>query len=258
MKKGYGRMPAAAKRYGKDYFTGTYGFDGLKKYDMHWWSIRMYASIADRWLRRIGGRRVLEVGCGHGFMLSRLEETYDTFGIDVSEYAIQETRRFAPRSRCFVADLEKALPEEIKEKAFDLIVAKYVLEHLKGPLKAMKRLVSCLRPGGLLFFSVPNTESLGARLKGPDWYAYQDPTHCALLAPARWLQMVQDAGLRLVKEFSDGYWDLPYLPGLPPWMQFPFFAWTSALACLAGGEILPARFGENILVMAEKPRDQGE
>jgi SAM-dependent methyltransferase len=196
---------------------------------------------------------MLEVGCGHGFMLSKLESKYETFGVDISEYAIGQAKRFSPRSTCFVADIEKGLPSEFEGKMFDLVVAKYVFEHLHQPLPTMKRLAKQLRPRGILFFSVPNTESIGARLKGREWYAHRDPSHHSLFAPDRWLQMVKEAGLTLVKEFSDGYWDFPYIPRLPLWIQLPVFIGPSALACLTGRDILPARFGENILVIAEKP-----
>jgi len=242
--------------FGQDYFKQTYGCDGLRRFGMHWWSVRMYASIADRWLRRTGGKRLLEVGCGYGFALSRLEQRYETFGVDLSEYAVRQAARFAPGSRCLSADIEQELPDELTDKSFDLIMAKYVFEHLERPLAAMKRLAKLLRPEGVFFFSVPNTDSLGAHLKGDQWYARKDPTHVSLLAPRVWLEYVSKAGLVLVKEASDGYWDFPYIGWLPTWMQLPLFILPSALACLAGREILPARFGENLLVIAQKPIDR--
>jgi SAM-dependent methyltransferase len=193
------------------------------------------------------------MGCGHGFTLRRLEGKYETFGVDISEYAIEQAARFAPNSQCYVADIEHELPQELERGTFDLVMAKYVFEHLKNPLAAMKRFAKLLRPGGLLFFSVPNTESIGARWKGDDWYAKKDPTHVSLLSPHIWLDYVRRSRLKLLKESSDGYWDVPYVPWLPTWLQYPVFAWPSALACLLSREILPARFGENLLVIARKP-----
>jgi SAM-dependent methyltransferase len=244
-------------RFGEDYFKETYGCDGLKTFGMHWWSVRMYALIADRWLRRTSGKRFLDVGCGHGFTLRRLEGKYETFGVDISEYAIGQAARFAPKSRCFVSDVEHELPKELERGTFDLVMAKYVFEHLKDPLAAMKRLAELLSPGGLLFFSVPNTESIGARWKGDDWYARKDPTHCSLLPPETWLDITTHAGLDVVKAFSDGYWDLPYIPWLPTWVQFPIFIGPSVLACLSGRAILPAGFGENIMAIVRKKNDGG-
>ncbi|MCG3126337.1 MAG: Ubiquinone biosynthesis O-methyltransferase [Phycisphaerae bacterium] len=248
---------ASGERYGEDYFKSVFGCDGLKRYGMHWWSVRFYAGVCDRWLRRIGGRRMLDVGCGHGFILSFLHERYETFGIDLSAYAIEQCARFTPRSTCAVADVEQELPAHLTAGTFDLVNARYVFEHLADPPAAMARLVRLLRPGGVLFFSVPNTESFGRRWKGADWYAHKDPTHVSLLAPERWLEIARGCGLDVVKEFSDGYWDLPYVKWVPWWLQFPVFIGPSALACLTTWEILPARFGENVMVIAQKPDKPG-
>lgn len=244
---------AGDPRYGEDYFRETYGVDGLRRFSMHWWSVRLYAGVARWCLARSGGRRVLELGCGHGFILSMLEDRFETWGVDASAYAVEQCRRNAPRSRCRVADLEQGLPEELAPGSFDLVLARYVFEHLADPGAAMRRAAGLLRPGGALFFAVPNTESLGARWKGAEWYAHLDPTHCSLLAPARWLELVGEAGLELEREFSDGYWDLPYVRWLPKLVQMPVFLPTSALACLAARPLLPARFGENVLVVARRP-----
>ncbi len=245
----------ATPRYDEEYFRDTYGVDGMRRFSMHWWSVRLYAGISERWLRRVGGRRMLDVGCGHGFILSFLDERYETFGIDMSEYAVSQCERFTPASQCMVADLERPLPPQLERGTFDLINARYVFEHLNDPPAAMLRVVELLRPGGVLFFSVPNTESIGARWKGERWYAHQDPTHCSLLPPERWLEMTRAAGLTVERETSDGYWDLPYLRWLPKWMQWPLFIGPSAVACLTASAILPARFGENIMVIARKPNE---
>ncbi|HJP39377.1 MAG TPA: class I SAM-dependent methyltransferase [Gammaproteobacteria bacterium] len=239
--------------YDEQYFRETYGFDGLKRFDIHWWSIRWYASMVARCLRAMGGRRILEIGCGHGFMLARLERKFDTFGVDISAYAIEQAARFAPASMCQVADVEMGLPAQYEVGSFDLVVAKYVFEHIKNPLQAVRVAASMLKPGGELFFSVPNTESIGARWKGESWYAHQDPTHCSLLEPAKWLDITEAAGLQVYRESADGFWDFPYLRRLPVWAQFPLFIGPTALSCLSGRAILPPRCGENLLIFARKP-----
>jgi 2-polyprenyl-3-methyl-5-hydroxy-6-metoxy-1,4-benzoquinol methylase len=247
--------PRSDDVFGPEYFIQTYGDSGLKKFGLHWWSVRWYAKMVDRCLREIGGQRVLEIGCGQGFMLARLEGKYSTFGIDLSGYAIEQTARFAPKSTCAVANFENDLPPKFESENFDVIVAKYVFEHLDDPLRAMQRAEKMLRPGGIIFFSVPNTLSLGARHKGEAWFAHpaMDPTHCSLLSPAEWRQMVRNAGLIFCKESADGYWDIPYFKWLPSWAQLPVFIGPTALSCLSGRAILPPGFGENLLIFARKP-----
>jgi SAM-dependent methyltransferase len=240
-------------RYDEQYFKGTYRHDGLRPLGMHWWSVYWYAGMARRCLRRLGGRRLLEIGCGHGFMLARLERQFETFGVDISTYAISRTAKFAPRSTCMVADIEQGFPPQLMPGSFDLVVAKYVFEHLHEPAAALHRVADMLRPGGMLLFSVPYTGSLGARRKGPAWYAHQDPTHCSLLSREEWLRLTREAGLVLERESADGWWDVPYVSWLPGWLQLPFVIAPTALSCASGRALLPARWGENVLVFARRP-----
>ena len=241
-------------KYGEKYFKDTYGNEGLKKFGPHWWAVRWYAKMVDRCLRDMGGKRVLEIGCGHGFMLGRLEKKYSTFGIDISTYAIEQTARFAPESTCAVANIEDGVPPQLERSGFDVIVLKYVFEHLQDPLQAMRRVGALLNPGGILLISVPNTESLGAARKGTTWFAHPDtdPTHCSLFSPSRWLEVVRESGLEICKESADGHWDIPYFKWLPKWVHYPLFLGPTALACLSGRAILPPRFGENLLIFARK------
>jgi SAM-dependent methyltransferase len=243
--------------FSKDYFADTYGCDGLRRFGAHWWSVRMYASITNRWMHKIQGKRLLEIGCGHGFILGMLEKKYKTFGLDISAYAISQAHRFAPSSQCFVGDVEKEIPQPLRNHHFDFILARYVLEHLENPGDVLPCLRKLLRPGGIVFFSVPNTKSLGARLKKADWYARKDPTHVSLLPPEHWIDVTKQAGFDIVKEFSDGYWDIPYIRNVPTWLQAPVFMGPTVLACMTGRDLLPARFGENIMVIAQKPGSKG-
>ncbi len=201
----------------------------------------------------MGARRFLEVGCGQGFLLAMLEDRYDCFGVDLSPFAVKQCARVAPRSQCVVGNLEQALPPELPEGSFDVVVAKYVFEHLHDPQTAMERVKRLVRPGGVLIFSVPYTDSIGAHWKGADWYARKDPTHCSLLSREKWLEIIRGVGLQVRRETADGYWDVPYLSWMPGILQKVIFLGPSALACMIARPILPARFGENIIVIAERP-----
>lgn len=202
-------------------------------------------------------QRVLEIGCGQGFTLARLEARYATFGLDISSYAVEQAARFAPRSRCTVgnADLpfSPALTPDLTPGSFDLVLAKYVFEHLRDPATALRRTAALLKPGGTLFIAIPYTESFGARVKGPVWFAHQDPTHCSLLPRDTWLQLLADAGLVLDHESADGWWDVPYFSGWPTGLQRLVMLGPTGLACLTGRACLPPRWGENLLLFARRP-----
>lgn len=244
--------PLDSDRYGKDYYSREFGLDEMRRFNMHWWSVRFYALLAARLLRAHGGRRVLEIGCAHGYTLSWLERDFETWGIDLSTYAVGRAQQIAPRSRTYVADIGAALPEEIGRGGFDLVLAKYVLEHLVDPAAALTRIAGLLAPGGMLLYSVPDTTSPGRRFKGERWFALGDETHVSLLDPARWADLTERAGFSIDRRFSDGLWDVPYLRRVPKLLQYGIFSLPTIVSVLLARPLIPAGWGENLIVIARR------
>ena len=112
----------ADEQYGEAFYKGYGG-----RLNQYWWARRFYANIIKRY--RDSGK-LLEIGCGLGHTLMRLEDRFETYGIDVSEYAIEQARTNTPRSVLKVATTEEvgSLPGP-----FDVIAAFHVIEHLVDP-----------------------------------------------------------------------------------------------------------------------------
>src|SRR5262245_51685587 len=78
-----------AMQFGREYFDGPreQGYGGYR-YDGRW------LPIAQDMIRHFGlrpGQRVLDVGCGKGFLVKDLMKTcpgLEVFGVDISEYAV--------------------------------------------------------------------------------------------------------------------------------------------------------------------------
>jgi 2-polyprenyl-3-methyl-5-hydroxy-6-metoxy-1,4-benzoquinol methylase len=110
--------------------------------------------------------RVLDVGCGTGFLLERLAgRGYSGVGVDLSpESVAHASRRLAEIG---VDDRLSAVvgsAYEPPEGPFDLICLTDVLEHLEEPRACLRALRGRLAPDGLLVVSTPNRRSLpGAR-----------------------------------------------------------------------------------------------
>jgi SAM-dependent methyltransferase len=79
-----------AREYGREYFDGSRdtGYGGYR-YDPRWWTGVAEDMIAHFDLKP--GDRVLDVGCGKGFLvkdLMRVCPGIEAFGLDISEYAL--------------------------------------------------------------------------------------------------------------------------------------------------------------------------
>jgi len=69
------------------------------------------------------------------------------------------------------------LIRSVPETSFDLITLWDVIEHLREPWYDLRSLQRVLKPGGRLLVSTMNTRSLRARIQGPRWENYSNPTH---------------------------------------------------------------------------------
>jgi 2-polyprenyl-3-methyl-5-hydroxy-6-metoxy-1,4-benzoquinol methylase len=122
-------------------------------------------STQARVIRLVGeGQRVLELGCATGYMSHVLRDR----GCRV--VAVEIDRRAAARAaeyceRVVVGDIERIdLARELEGETFDVVVAADVLEHLKDPLRTLRRVGSFLSESGRVVASLPNVAHGSVRL----------------------------------------------------------------------------------------------
>jgi SAM-dependent methyltransferase len=99
-------------------------------------------------------RNVLEVGCGTGFVLQRLERDFPEANITGLEY-YPDALPIAQR-RCARAHLGQADITNLSYNAeFDVVGCFDVLEHIPDDLAALRNLHKVMKPDGALFVTVP-------------------------------------------------------------------------------------------------------
>ncbi len=110
--------------------------------------------------------RVLDVGCGTGYLLERLAEGgFSGVGVDLSPDSVEiAQKRLVEIGAADRLRAEVGSAYEPPDGPFDLITLTDVLEHLEEPRRCLSALAERLSPGGLLVVSTPNRRSLpGAR-----------------------------------------------------------------------------------------------
>jgi SAM-dependent methyltransferase len=231
----------------KYFSTHTYANITFARYSMYWWSNRFNAILARRYGKR--GSRLLEIGSGMGHLVGQLEDTFKTYGMDLNHWAVKQSKSIVEKT-----DLQTASAQELpyKNGAFNVVIIKHIVEHLPEPQKAIQEIGRVTEPGGVLILATPNLDSLLKPWKGDRWIGYQDPTHISLKRPGEWLSFIEGAGFELVKVFSDGFWDVPYVRFVPRQIQKLFFGSLGGLQAITGWIFLPMRWGESVLVIARK------
>jgi len=117
-----------AKEYGKDYWDGDrkYGYGGYH-YDGRWAPVAQ-ALIATYHLS--SSSKVLDVGCGKGFLLYELKNLLPGItvkGLDISSYAIENAKQEV-KSCLFVHKAQDPYP--FSDKEFDLVFSNTTLHNL--------------------------------------------------------------------------------------------------------------------------------
>ena len=123
--------------------------------ERHWW-YRARRDVLAELIRRAvdppAGARILEIGCGTGHNLQMLTR----FGA-VDAIELDEESRAIAEKRLGRAIMNAPLPElaGIGDRAYDLIAALDVIEHLDDDAAALEAIAGKLKRGGKFIMTVP-------------------------------------------------------------------------------------------------------
>jgi 2-polyprenyl-3-methyl-5-hydroxy-6-metoxy-1,4-benzoquinol methylase len=121
----------------------------------HWWFVTRKNIVLDTiriFFPKNNSTKVLDIGCGSGVMLTSLQDVGQTFGMDMSDEAINFSKEI------FEGRVEKGiLPDQVvyEKSFFDLITALDVIEHIDRDVASLKTMHSLLVTGGKLVVTVP-------------------------------------------------------------------------------------------------------
>jgi len=163
-----------------------------------------YYQGLNTWLLRSvpdSARLIVEVGCAEGRLGAALKrDRPDRRVLGVEREAAPASAAATRLDEVFQIDIETDAPP-IPDGTVDCLLFGDVLEHLRNPLAAIRRMVRLLRPDGVVLCCVPNVQHYSvvtALLRGEFQYqplGIMDETHLRFFTYSSFAKLLFDAGL---------------------------------------------------------------
>jgi len=133
-----------------------------------WWgdSIDVRFCLINQ-LRQLQGKRLLDIGCNIGFMLTELAPSNEKHGFDLELNLLQTAKSLNPSAILLAASMFEAFPYH--EQSFDVVIMANVMPYFEISCKSLTKeqhkkhvfaeVQRVLKPGGKLFLTTPNGDN---------------------------------------------------------------------------------------------------
>ena len=157
-------------------------------------------SASNRWMRQRQkilslkqSGSILDIGCSSGGFLGTMKgSSWKLYGIEMEETTASNARA-ATGAHVFVGD---AMAAPFTACTFDVITCFDVLEHVYQPREFLSKVLDWLKPGGIVYFVLPNIESWEAKIFGTYWYGLELPRHISHFSPRSLRQAMNVLGFK--------------------------------------------------------------
>lgn len=131
-------------------------------------TLRQKFNLLSHYLQDLTHVKHLDYGCGTGhFVEYASEQGWNTIGYEPDDRA-----NYSDKSLII-----KSIDELSSDSCFDIITLFHVLEHVDNLNLTIQKLLSLLKPNGILLLALPNPKSYDATFYKEHWAGYDLPRH---------------------------------------------------------------------------------
>ena len=190
------------KEYYRDYLSGKP--EDIRKWEAMIRPVVTKSADLINFRSRTGGKKMLDVGCGYGFLLKEMMAR----GWDVEGLEVSQTGRDYARRKWNVPVYSKPLENlRLPGSTFDVVTLLYVIEHIFNPLDLLSEIHRVLKPEGLILIRWPHTTPV-VKILGPlsrKLDLYHTPYHLYDFSPKTIEKMLLIIGFRSVETLISGH-----------------------------------------------------
>ena len=143
---------------------------------------------------------VIDVGCGGGEVMARLEKKYIPSGIEVSKQLSDRAKKIAESrgGRVFCGNALLGLDTFEKDFFVAAIMSAY-FEHESAPREVLQNTLRILKPGAPLVIKVPNYGCINRMVTQKKWCGFRYPDHVNYWTPKTLKQIIIGTGFEIVR-----------------------------------------------------------
>ena len=183
------------------YLNSHYGYDLRPASRLGAWVVPWLPrrrQIADEFVRhlhmRAGRPRLLDVGCGEGEFLVRMESLgWEAHGIEPHE----DAARLA-RSRGADVQSGTLATAQLPPTWYDAVTFRLVLEQVPDPARALASVHEALAPGGILWIATPSLEAESHRRFRSNWILLEPPRSGVIFTASSLASLVRKLGFEVI------------------------------------------------------------
>lgn len=185
--------------YNDDYFENHY-YKYFSEKAISQLNFKKRLGVIKRFLKK---GKLLEIGSAYGFFLELAKKEFETFGIDIAECGVQYASNDLHLEKVVCGDY---VDVNYNNNYFDGICMFDTIEHLKEPHRYLEKANKELAPGGKLFFTTGDIDSLAARVQKDRWRLIDPPTHLYYFSRRTIKMLLEKHGFKIINTTYPGYY----------------------------------------------------
>jgi len=154
-------------------------------------------------LRQVWGKRVLDLGCGGGFVAGCMKAVgaKESHGIDINPNAIEYARAHFPKCEFHCGTFDDFSGGKLAP--FGFVYSSEVIEHVEDVEAYMRFLVEVTEPGATVFITTPDIASAQVPEDVTAWDVFSPPVHIQFFTEATLARIFARFGFTPLKRVAD-------------------------------------------------------
>ena len=149
--------------------------------------------------------KVLDVGCGYGWLLDYFDGAEKLAGVDIAHHAVEVAAKRKPTRYFKQGNLEQPIPFN---ETFDLVLAINIIEHLEKPEAGVQSIAGACHNGSIVLVHMPTIANALTKWEYSKLYD-SDPTHIYRPSGKTVRKIFEANGFKTLRD--------SYLPHYPAW-----------------------------------------